>query len=116
MKKYEELFKLLQDPGKCDRQTDRLTDRLTDRQSANHKSPPVKPNPRFIPNTLNAETDKHCFESAGIIVDRILREAADDRLPDASRPDYNKLISNCNKRRQRQRPKDPTDMNLKIFI
>ena len=35
MKKYEELLKLSQDPEKCNG--------LTDTQSANHKSPPVKP-------------------------------------------------------------------------
>ncbi|KAH3782328.1 hypothetical protein DPMN_160243 [Dreissena polymorpha] len=39
MKKYEELLKLSQDPEKCDRQTDSQTDA----QSANHKSPPLKP-------------------------------------------------------------------------
>ncbi|KAH3774011.1 hypothetical protein DPMN_175382 [Dreissena polymorpha] len=56
------------------------------------------------------------FESAGSIVEKILREEADDRLPEASRPDYTNLLRNCNRRRQRQRPKDPTDMDFEVII
>ncbi|KAH3882113.1 hypothetical protein DPMN_006044 [Dreissena polymorpha] len=54
------------------------------------------------------------FESAGSIVEKILREEADDRLPEASRPDYTNLLRNCNRRRQR--PKDPTDMDFEEII
>ncbi|KAH3896451.1 hypothetical protein DPMN_020628 [Dreissena polymorpha] len=54
------------------------------------------------------------FESAGSIVEKILREEADDRLPEASRPDYTNLLRNCNRRRQR--PKDPKDMDFEVII
>ncbi|KAH3890857.1 hypothetical protein DPMN_014946 [Dreissena polymorpha] len=56
------------------------------------------------------------FESAGSIVDKILRDEANDRLPEASRPDYENLLRNCNRRHQRQCPKDPTDMDFEVII
>ncbi|KAH3873457.1 hypothetical protein DPMN_036692 [Dreissena polymorpha] len=35
-------------------------------------------------------------------------------LPEASRPDYTNLLRNCNRRRQHQRPKDPTDTDFEL--
>ncbi|KAH3775171.1 hypothetical protein DPMN_176569 [Dreissena polymorpha] len=56
------------------------------------------------------------FESAESILNKILRGEANDRLPEASRPDYENLVRNCNRRRQRKRPNDPTDMDFEVII
>ena len=54
------------------------------------------------------------FESAHVIVDKILEERADFREPEASRPGYHNLLRNCNRARQKMRPDEPRDLNFDV--